>query len=101
MADKKVYAWVCQDEEYSSCFEILIDEVIAMQYAITEPLYSIEEVQHVIENNKLPKQPVAWVCWDNHYESKIAYQKKPTISFNNMIPVYSADELLAELQKEI
>lgn len=101
MLDKKVYAWAIKDvndktfaidTNYPNC-----------ELDIIQPLYSIEEVQYVIENNELPKLPVAWVFWDNEgfYKKAVGYKYAVKYPWDNIIPVYSADELLAELQKEI
>lgn len=96
MADKKVYAWAYKD--FSGNFQVNTLKPIDNLDNV-EPLYSIEEVQYVIENNELPKRPVAWVYSDNISESKLVVTNKP-INLDYK-PVYSADELLAELQKEI
>ncbi|KAA8369818.1 hypothetical protein FE414_07210 [Leuconostoc carnosum] len=99
MADKKVYAWAYGDDAHEKIRVSNIEPDIA--WNIEEPLYSIEEVQHVIENNELPKRPVAWVYWDNNGDHKRAVLNELHFQFDNVTPVYSADELLAELQKEI
>ncbi|CUR63905.1 hypothetical protein [Leuconostoc gasicomitatum] len=100
MTDKKVYAWAYKD--FSGNFQVNTLKPIDNLDNV-EPLYSIEEVRHVIEHNELPKRPVATVCWDNNDTYKRAYKGAETggITWDNMLPVYSAEELLTELQKEI
>jgi len=101
MADKKVYAWAYGDGAHEKIRVSNIEPVVI--WNIEEPLYSIEEVQHVIENNELPKRLVATVCWDDNDFYKRAFKGDETggMRWENEVPIYSADELLAELQKEI
>ncbi|MBZ5968987.1 hypothetical protein [Leuconostoc gasicomitatum] len=96
MTDKKVYAWAYKD--FSGNFQVNTLKPIDNLDNV-EPLYSIEEIQYVIENNELPKRPVAWVYHNNRAKSKLVVTKKPINPAYK--PVYTADELLAELQKEI
>ncbi|SPJ44079.1 hypothetical protein [Leuconostoc carnosum] len=100
MADKKVYAWAYEVRGVGVCGVTTIENVEKRDYF---PLYSIEEVQHVIENNELPKRPVALVYWDNtnSYKHAVKDEHALSLSWEHEVPVYSADELLAELQKEI
>jgi len=49
MADKKVYAWAFKDND-DKYLRISIEKQ-PIDLDIKRPLYSIEEVQYVIENN--------------------------------------------------
>ncbi|MBZ5958161.1 hypothetical protein [Leuconostoc gasicomitatum] len=100
MSDKKVYAWAYKD--FPGNFQVNTLKPIDNLDNV-EPLYSIQEVQYVIENNELPKRPVAWVYWDDGDPYKFGVQgiNATVHGWEHEIPVYSADELLAELQKEI
>ncbi|CUW06706.1 hypothetical protein [Leuconostoc gasicomitatum] len=100
MTDKKVYAWAYKD--FSGNFQV--NTLIPIDNLDNfEPLYSIEEVQYVIEHNELPKRPVAWVRWNDGDEHKRAYPDAITggMRWENTVIVCTADELLNELQKEI
>ncbi|MBZ6000937.1 hypothetical protein [Leuconostoc gelidum] len=101
MTDKKVYAWVHRNYGEEQ-FKITIQKPF-ISWNVLEPLYSIEEVQYVIENNELPKRPVAWVRWNDGDEHKRAYPDAITggMRWENTVIVCTADELLNELQKEI
>lgn len=100
MADKKVYAWAYKD--FSGNFQVNTLKPID-NLDNFEPLYSIEEVQNVIENNELPKRPVAWLFWDDgDYYKRVAQGIDGMMYvWDYKIPVYSVDELLAELKKDI
>lgn len=108
MADKKVYAWAYLKPADRYNPRILMVEkdkrtgLILKDGAKYHALYSIEEVQHVIENNELPKRPVAWIRWNDGDEHKRAYPDAITggMRWENTVIVCTADELLAELQKE-
>jgi len=101
MADKKVYAWAYKD--YEDDFQV--NSLKPIDNFHKEPLYSIEEVQCAIENNELPKHPVAWVYWNEDWREKFVSLEPVKASVleerEHVVKVYSADELLAELQKEI
>lgn len=99
MSDKKVYAWAVRDA-YDKKYSIQLEHLNYI-FDTEYPLYSIEEVQYVIENNELPKHPVMYVVWDDSDSYKSVVLNLLSYKFNNEVPVYSADELLAELQKEI
>lgn len=102
MSEKLVYAWACRGSDGDK-YDIYMKK-LNIRWVQNYPLYSIEEVQHVIENNELPKRPVAWVYWDNYANTtdyKSVLLREPSELCDNRVPVYSADELLAELQKEI
>lgn len=49
MTDKKVYAWACRGSDDGK-YDIYTKK-LNIRWVQNYPLYSIEEVQHVIENN--------------------------------------------------
>lgn len=96
MADKKVYAWAYKYFS-GNCQVNTLKPIDNLDNV--EPLYSIEEVDYVIENNELPKRPVAYICKSDIDNVRCAVSKIPINKWYQ--PVFSETELLSELQKEI